>query len=125
MHALHHLRSIAETVALPAASAAMAWRWPFDMIAIPAAVLFMAFLGASIWVFLDQPRGSRLRVYGMAMCYALLSAAGAVVFVRLTNADHAIAAPIALLIASAGKPLYAAFREGAAERIRKSAQGDP
>ncbi|MFD0726958.1 hypothetical protein [Lysobacter brunescens] len=124
MHAHHFARNIAENVALPASSAVLAWSWPFDQVAIPAAVLFMAFLGAAIWVFLDQPRGSRLRVYGMAMCYALVSAACAVVAVYLFNLDHRIAAPIALLIASGGKLFYNAFRQGATERIRKAAKGE-
>jgi putative flippase GtrA len=125
MNLLHYSRSAAEQVAVPAASAVMAWNWPFDQIAIPAVVLFTAFLGASIWVFLDQPNGSRLRVYGTAICYALLSAAGAVIIVHIFGIQQNIAAPIALLIASGGRPLYAAFRQGAAERIRNIAKGDP
>lgn len=125
MNLFNASRSIAEQVAVPAASAAMAWKWPFDEVAIPAVVLFMAFLGASIWVFLDQPNGSRLRVYGTAICYALLSAAGAVIIVHIVGIQQNIAAPIALLIASGGRPLYAAFRQGAAERIRNIAKGDP
>lgn len=123
MHALP-IRTIVEHTAVPASSAVIAWHWPFEQVAIPAAVLFMAFLGAAIWVFLDQPRGSRLRVYGMALCYAIVSAAIAVVAVYVFKLDHRIAAPIALLIASGGKLFYNAFRQGATERIRKAAKGD-
>lgn len=124
MHTHHFARSVAENLALPASSAVLAWGWPFDQVAIPAGVLFMAFLGAAIWVFLDQPGGSRMRVYGMALCYALVSAAIAVVAVHLFSLDQRIAAPIALLIASGGKLFYNAFRQGATERIRKAAKGE-
>jgi hypothetical protein len=125
MHALQHARHIVDQVAMPVASAAIVWRWPFEQVAIPAAVLFMAFLGAAIWVFLEQPRGSRMRVYGTAICYALLSSAGAVFIVHAVSLDRALGPPLALLIASGGKVFFNAFREGAAERIRNRAKGDP
>lgn len=123
MHPMTVARAVSEQVALVAAPAALAWSWPFSEVAIPAAVLFMAFLGAAIWVFLDQPKGSRLRVYGMAICYALLSAAAAVFIVHVFSFERGIAAPIALLVASGGRPFFLAFRKGGAERIRKTLNG--
>lgn len=124
-HWMHSLRAVAEHAGVPVASAAIAWRWPFEQAAIPSGVLFMAFIGAAIWIFMEQPSGARLRVYGMAICFALLSAAGAVLVVNIFTLEKAMAAPIALLLSSGGKRLYNAYRDGAAERMRKATKGDP
>lgn len=118
------VRAMAEQAGVPAVSAWIAWRWPFDQIFIPSAVLFMAFIGAAIWVFNERPGGSRARVYGLAICYAMVSAAIAVVITHLCNIDRGLAAPIALLIASGGRRMFNAFRDGATARARREIGGN-
>lgn len=124
MTPLHVVRTIAEQASLPAASAAVAWAWPFDQIAIPVAVLFMGFIGSGIWLFLEKPEVARLRAYGLACCYAVIAAAGAVLTVHIAGLDKGIAAPLALLMAVGGRPLYEAARDAGVDRIRKITRGE-
>ena len=84
----------------------------------------MGFVGAGIWLFLEKPDVARLRAYGLAFCYAVIAAAGAVLIVHLAGLDKRIAGPLALLMAVGGRPLYEAARDAGVERIRKMTRGE-
>lgn len=119
---------VVENLASPAAAAGIAWVWPLQAVGFTPAALFMAAVGTAIGIFLDPPGGTRVRLFGLAVCYTLLAAACAIAIGHFPGMDffNAIAPLTALIFAAFAQTLTPIVRAALAKRAASTIGGkDP
>lgn len=115
-----------EKVASPTVAAGIAWAWPLQAVGFSPAVLFMAAVGTAIGIFLDPPGGTRLRLFGLAVCYTLLAAASAIAIGHFPGLEffQGIAPLAALLFAAFAQTLTPIVRAALAKRAARTIGGN-
>lgn len=124
---LSSVQALSGTTVASTSAGIVAWSTPFAAVGVPAAVLFMALAGTAAGLLFQPPGSSRMRLFGLAFAFTMVSACAAIVLGEIPGFTFfkAVAPATALLFAFFAQTLIPVVREALAERAKRSIGGGP
>lgn len=116
---------LASTVVVSAGMGYIAIISPFEIVGVPAAVVFMALIGTSAGMIVHKQEGGRARLFSLVFAYTAASSALAVLLGQIPGLTFfsSVAPATALVVAFFAQSLVPALREALVNRVKGIGDG--